>query len=200
MNTRAVDAFFKAVSQELHTPLVVVLTGGIAASLLGDARVTDDVDFAIQKFVKKHLPSIENTLEQAAKRHGVIIQYSTDIDRWSQVSYLDWSKHSRPHKKFGHLEVRVLDPYYWSIGKIARGMTRDLKDLRAVIKKQKLDLAKLAKLWAKALKNSPSSIMLANVKRQMTAFLTSASKGRPNAASVSTDYAGVFQKELEKAR
>jgi len=177
MRIKDADAYFKALSGEVKTPLVLVLTGGIAAGIMADERTTDDIDFAILRYARKTLPELEALLQRLAKKHGVLIQYSNDIDRWSLVSFLDWKKHSRPYSRQGFLEVRVLDPYYWSIGKITRGIGRDLKDLEAVIRKQKLDWKKLASLWAKALRESPPSSALFNVRKQMENFLGDSKKG-----------------------
>jgi hypothetical protein len=177
MRIKDADAYFKALSREVKTPVVLVLTGGIAAGIMADERTTDDIDFAILRYARKTLPELEALLQKLAKKHGILVQYSDDIDRWSPVSFLDWKKHSRPYSSLGSLEVRVLDPYYWSIGKIARGIGRDLKDLEAVIRKQKLDWKKLASLWAKALRKSPPSSALFNVRKQMETFLGDSRNG-----------------------
>jgi hypothetical protein len=171
VNLREADAYFTALAEEVSTPLVLVLTGGIAAGILADERTTDDIDFAILKYARKTLPQIEALVQRLAQQRGILVQYSSDIDRWSSVSFLDWQKHSRPYKRVGFLEVRVLDPYYWSIGKITRATERDQADLSAVIKKQKLDWKKLARLWAKALRKSPTSTSLFNARKQMEGFL-----------------------------
>lgn len=177
MRIKDADAYFKALSGEVKTPLVLVLTGGIAAGIMADERTTDDIDFAILRYARKTLPELEALLQSLAKKHGILVQYSSDIDRWSSVSFLDWKKHSRPYSRLGMLEVRVLDPYYWSIGKITRGIERDLQDLKAVIRKQKLDWKKLASLWAKALRKSPPSSALFSVRKQMENFLGDSKKG-----------------------
>ena len=171
MNLREADAYFTALAREVSTPLVLVLTGGIAAGILADERTTDDIDFAILRYARKTLPQIEALVQRLAQQRGILVQYSSDIGRWSSVSFLDWKKHSRPYKRVGFLEVRVLDPYYWSIGKIARATGRDQNDLTAVIRKQKLDWKKLARLWAKALRKSPPSTSLFNARKQMEGFL-----------------------------
>jgi hypothetical protein len=196
MKVKDADAYFKALSREVQTPLVLVVTGGIAASILADERSTDDIDFAILRFVRKTLPDLDTLLQRLAKKRGILIQYSADIDRWSSVSFLDWKRHSRLYKRLGLLEVRILDPYYWSIGKITRGTERDLKDLVAVIRKQKLDWKKLTALWARALRKSPPSTALFNVRSQMENFLRSSKKrtfDRTYDRSLAVTY---FQKKL----
>lgn len=200
MMIRDADAYFKALSKETKSPLVLVLTGGIAAGILADERTTDDIDFAILRYVKKTLPELELRLQRLAAKHKILVQFSSDIDRWSSVSFLDWKKHSRPYKKLGLLEIRVLDPYYWSIGKITRGTERDINDLRSVIRKQKLDWKKLLKLWAKALRKSPPSTVLFNVRRQIEIFLRDSKKNtfdKDFDAETALEY---FRKEIKNGR
>ena len=196
MRIKDADAYFKALGGELQTPLVLVLTGGIAAGIMADERTTDDIDFAILRYTRKILPELEALLRRLAKKRGILVQYSTDIDRGSSVSFLDWKKHSRPYTRQGFLEVRVLDPYYWSIGKITRGTERDLKDLEAVILKQKLDWRKLASLWSKALRKSPPSTALFNVRKQMESFLVNSKKGIFDGNYDASEAAAYFQKLL----
>ena len=170
MNLKQANVFFASLGDELKTPLVIALTGGMAASLLADPRTTDDIDFAVLKAAKAQ-KDWEAVLQKLASRHGVVLQYSEDIDRWSSVSYLDWQKHSRPWKKFENLEVRILEPLYWSIEKIARATQRDILDLEAVLKAQKIPWQKLVTLWARSLRNSPASTSLFNARKQMEGFL-----------------------------
>jgi hypothetical protein len=196
MRIKHADAYFKALGGELRTPLVLVLTGGIAAGILADERTTDDIDFAILRYTRKILPELEAVLQRLAKKHGILVQYSTDIGRWSSVSFLDWKKHSRPYTHQGFLDVRVLDPYYWSIGKITRGTERDLKDLEAVIRKQKLNWKKLASLWSEALRKSPPSSALFNVRKQMEGFLGRSKKGIFDVHYDASEAAAYFRKLL----
>src|ERR1700722_8255300 len=113
MRLRDAEAYFSALAKEVETPLVLVLTGGVAASILADERSTDDIDCAVLHYVRKVWPQTEALVQRLAKKRRILVQYSADIDRWSSVSFLDWRKHSWLHKRQGFLEVRVLDPYYW---------------------------------------------------------------------------------------
>jgi hypothetical protein len=165
------EAYFTELGKRLPAHTVIVLTGGIAASILADARTTDDIDFAVIKPLSKHWDAVSDVLHNMAKKHGIDIYFSEDMDRWSSVTLLDWKKHTKLHRKSGALDVRILDPLYFSIGKIARGTERDLADLEMVFKAQNVDWKPLVKLWAKALKKSPRSAVLPSAKRQMENFL-----------------------------
>ncbi len=171
MNLAQAESYFNDLGRQLPAQTVIVLTGGIAASLLADARTTDDIDFAVIKPLVRHWDEVSGLLTRLAAKRGIQVQFSEDLDRWSSVTLLDWKKHTRLHRKSGKLEVRILDPLYFSIGKITRGTERDVQDLRAVLRAQKTGWEPLVRLWAKALKKSPRSTALPLVKRQMLAFL-----------------------------
>jgi hypothetical protein len=172
MNLSQAEAYFTELGKHLPTHTVIVLTGGIAAGILADARTTDDIDFALVKPLVKHWEAVSTLLHKMAKKRGIEIYFSEDMDRWSSVTLLDWKRHHRLHRITGDLEVRVLDPLYFSIGKIARGTQRDVDDIEAVFKAQKVEWKPLVKLWAKALKKSPRSSVLPSAKKQMERFLT----------------------------
>ena len=171
MNLSQAEAYFSELGRRLPAQTVIVLTGGIAASLLADARTTDDIDFAVIKPLVRHWDAVAALLQNMAAKRGIQVQFSEDLDRWGAVSLLDWKRHTRLHRKSGKLEIRILDPLYFSIGKITRGTQRDVDDLVAVLKAQKVGWEPLVKLWAKALKKSPRSTALPLVKRQMLGFL-----------------------------
>ena len=167
MNLNQAEAYFTALGKQLPVHTVIVLTGGIAASILADARTTDDIDFALIKPLTQQWDAIALLLKKMAQKHGIDVYFSEDLDRWSSVTLLDWKKHTKLHRKTGALEVRILDPLYFSIGKITRATSRDIQDLKAVLMAQKVGWKPLLKLWAKALKKSPRSTALPTVKKQM---------------------------------
>ena len=65
----------------------------------------------------------------------------------------------------------LLEPAYWSIGKIARYLDPDVDDLVRVFKKQRVPALKLAKLWGKALAKSPRSSASFSFKKHVEHFL-----------------------------
>lgn len=79
--------FFSALARRLPCPAKIVLTGGGEAMLLGGQRPTGDLDFSIvlRSRATTSLSEIERAVAQGAREAGVAVQYSTDIDRWSQV-------------------------------------------------------------------------------------------------------------------
>ena len=59
--------------------------------------------------------------------------------------------------KIGKIEVRLLSPEHWSIGKMARYLELDAMDVAYVFKKQTISWEKVADLWGRALKDSSRS-------------------------------------------
>ncbi len=105
------------------------------------------------------------------KRGGMRAEYSSDIERWSMFNLLDYKKKVRPYKKFGKINVTLLEPEYWSIGKMGRYYDSDVQDMAAVFKNQKTPLSRLIAVWQKVLKKSPLSDDLFHFKKHIEHFL-----------------------------
>jgi hypothetical protein len=156
--TQRYEKFFKALNLELAAPLTMILTGGAAAYLFGGNRPTLDIDFAVQSSNPRTWDKDAESLNRLSAEQGLPIQYGEDISRWSMISLLDWREHTLPYKKYEKLEVRLMHPRHWSIGKISRGLDTDFEDLEVVLKKKKLKYQELIPFWAEALRASePSS-------------------------------------------
>lgn len=160
MDGRGVDKFFHLLNQSLkgaiQDKIKIILTGAQAGNLLGGNRPSMDIDFAIC-CKKSCLKDVEMAIEEVANITGIAANFSEDIDRWSQITFLDYKSHAMPYKKFGIIEVTILEPRYWSIGKIARYLDIDIDDLVRVLKKNRVLATELALLWARALLKSPRS-------------------------------------------
>jgi hypothetical protein len=134
-----------------------------------------DVDFAVQvkRADKRTWEKVEAAVERTVKLTGIQANYAEDIDRWGLITLLDYKRRTRPYRRFGLLEVRLLDPAYWSIGKMTRYLDPDVKDMLQVFKRQKIAPDRLARLWGRALKKSPRSAALFQFRRQVEDFLRS---------------------------
>jgi hypothetical protein len=173
MTRRQIQRFFLILSRELSTPATVIVTGAAAGSLWGHVRPSVDVDFAIRprRRTAAGWADIERAIERTTRLTGIHANYAEDIDRWSSVTYLDYAHHTRPYRTFGRLQVRLLDPAYWSIGKIARGLALDTDDLVAVLARERVPVARLVRLWATAIRRSPRSPALTRCRQQAENFL-----------------------------
>ncbi len=159
MNKKVIDNFFFELSRNLkkvNGSIKIFLTGAAAGSLLGGVRSSIDIDFAIS-CGKKYFIEAQNAIQRTSAVSGIAVNFSEDIDRWSQITFLDYKRHAIPYKRFGKAQVVLLEPAYWSIGKIARYLDPDVDDLVRVFKKQRTSALRLANLWGKALAKSPRS-------------------------------------------
>ena len=172
MNPTQIDRFFRTLADRLDEPATVILTGAAAGSLWGHVRPSLDIDFAIRpaKYSPRAWTRIEQAIAQASRLTGITANFAEDIDRWSAVTYLDYRAHTRLYRKFGRLDVRLLEPAYWSIGKITRYWESDTNDLAQVLARQRVAPTTLARLWARAIRASPRAPELTECRRHAEHF------------------------------
>lgn len=173
MNQRQIDRFFQVLSRQFNEDVVVLLTGAAAGTIWGQARPSVDVDFAVQmrRPNDETWEKLEAAIERTVKLTGIQANYAEDIDRWGLITLLDYKRRTHPYRRFGRLQVRLLDPGYWSIGKMTRYLDPDVTDMVRVFKRQKIPAGRLARLWGRALKRSPRSTALLQFRRQVEDFL-----------------------------
>lgn len=172
LKRKDIDLFFKTLSKEWPYSAEILLVGASVALIIGGERPTLDIDFEVSVTSKtpKKLKNFAEKVREIAAKLEIEVQFSEDVDSWSQISFLDYNKHGRPYKKYGKIAVNILEPSYWSIGKVTRYWQRDIKDMELVFSKEKPDPVQLAKLWLRALRKSPASTALFGVKKQMSHF------------------------------
>ena len=175
MTPRRIDQFLSTLASELGCPARLYLTGAAAAALLGRVRPSLDVDFGLELRGRRPVPwqVVEGAVERASKRTGIAASAAEDIDRWGMITLLDYKKRARRHRRFGLLDVRVLDPLHWSIGKLTRFLDVDIRDVVEVFRRQAVMAAAAARLWGRALRASPASTAQFQFRRQVEAFLRS---------------------------
>ena len=173
MNAAQVERFFRIFAQKLNEPATVILTGAAAGVLWGHVRPSRDVDFAVCP--RRTGPDVWRRIEAAVKgaiqATGISANYAQDIDRWGAISLTDYRQQSRPYRQFGKVQVRLMDPAYWSIGKISRYIVPDIRDLVAVLKMEKIPPARLLKVWGGALRASPPSDACLQFRKNVEEFL-----------------------------
>ena len=184
MTERQIQRFFRILARELNRPARVIVTGAAAGSLWGSVRPSLDIDFAITltRATREGQEALEATIARTVQLTGIQANYAQDIDRWGQISLLDYRRHTMPYRRFGTLEVRLLDPVYWSIGKISRYLDPDVQDLLVVLKRRRVPSRRLTQTWARALRASPPSPARAQFRAQAEHFLRTYGRdvwGRP---------------------
>ena len=175
MVQQQIDRFFRTLARELNRPARVILTGAAAGSLWGSLRLSQDLDFAIQLVPNRRegWQDLEAAVTRTIHLTSIPANYAEDIDRWSSVTFLDYRRHTLPYRRYGQLDVRLIDPAYWTIGKIARLWSSDVEDLVAVLRGRRLDVRRLLRLWATAIRRSPRSPELTRCRQQVESFLRS---------------------------
>ena len=160
MTPPEIERFFKVFAKEIDLPVRVILTGAAAGALLGHVRPSMDIDFCIEPRRRGSTAwmKIEEGVDRTVKLTGIPANYAQDIDRWGQISLLDYRRHTLRYRSFGKVEVRLLDPRYWSIGKLSRYLDPDVQDLVAVLSDRGVSMERLVKVWGEALKRSPPSL------------------------------------------
>src|SRR5688572_16190306 len=100
--------------RRIGRPVQVLLTGAAAGILQGMRRATLDIDFEIRlkpasarSNTGKEWDTVQKAIEDAARATGITPQYDEDIDKWSSIAMP--SKRSRLHRRFGKVEVRILE-------------------------------------------------------------------------------------------
>jgi len=88
-------------------------------------------------------------IEAVAKETGIAAQYDAAIESWSSISWPQARPKSRLYRNFGPVEVRILDPLWWAVGKLARYLKYDISDLVIVLKATHTKPEVAAKVWGK---------------------------------------------------
>ena len=173
MIIRDVESFFTEVDSRIDFPLRVILTGGAAGILYGMERATFDIDFEAEIIVKEgnkgSWDDLQKALEEVSAVTRITPQYADDIDRWSSIALP--SKNSSFYKKIGKIEIRILEPSLWAIGKLTRYLSSDVEDLATVLKYKTSDGKSCVRRWGEALAISPPSSAQAMFRRQVERFL-----------------------------
>ena len=176
MTVRDIDHFFKDLNRRIGRRVRVLLTGGAAGILQGMQRATLDIDFEIRlkrggskSGARRGWESVQRAIEDTARATGITPQYDEDIGKWSSIALP--SKRSFLYRDFGKVEVRILIPELWAVGKLTRYLSTDIQDLRAVLKRTKVTSATAVATWGRALGMSPASNSQAMFRRQVETFL-----------------------------
>ncbi len=169
MNRAQVERYFRRLGEAYSKKCRVILTGAAAGALYGRVRATMDVDFAAKAADWR---GFSKAVEEVSRRTGIAAQCTEDIDRWSSVTLMDYAEHTYLYKKYGSLELRLMEPPYWAIGKFSRYLDPDIKDLVKVFKKTTTRWQDVAVVAGKALRKSPKSTSLFLFKRQIEDFFS----------------------------
>ncbi len=154
MNKKQIERYFKILDKIYGKKCKVILTGAAAGALYGNVRSTLDIDFSAEA---ADWESFSKAAQEASIRVGIEVQYAEDIDRWSSITLMDYKKHTFVYGKQGKIEIRLMEPPYWAIGKLSRYLDQDISDIVKVFKKTNTQWQKVASVSGMALRKSPQS-------------------------------------------
>jgi len=167
MNKKQIERYFHTLSKLYHKKCKIILTGAAAGALYGRVRPTMDIDFSVEVLDWK---GFSEAVEETSLRMGIVAQFSEDIDRWSSITLMDYKKHTYVFKRFGNIEVSLMDPAYWAIGKFTRYLDPDIQDLVKVFKATVTPWQRVATIAGRALRKSPKSTACFSFLRQTEHF------------------------------
>lgn len=167
MNKAQIERYFKTLGKIYAKKCRIILTGAAAGVLYGRVRATMDVDFSAEA---ADWERFSRAVEETSLRTGVAAQYAEDIDRWSSITLMDYKKHTFVYGRFGPVEVRLMEPSYWAIGKLSRYLDPDVMDLVKVFKKTGTPWQETASVAGRALRQSPKSTACFLFRRQVEDF------------------------------
>lgn len=175
MDPQQIDHFFKVLDDAFNKEAEIILAGAAAACIMGSKRPSMDIDFAIKlkNSGEQEWDRFESAIKKAKAVTGIQVDYIEDIDRWGMITLLDYENHKNFYKQEGNLTLWVLDPAFWSIGKMTRFLDPDIQDMIQVFKKTKISPIELAKVWGRALRESPRSPDLISFRRHVEHFFAS---------------------------
>src|SRR6266478_1229456 len=115
MRSGEIDRFFLLLSKTVHFPAKVILTGGAVAVLEGSSRVTRDLDFQIVFSARSSADRrlFQEAIERTSQSTGIAAQYDEAIEKWSSIAWPRRRPVSRLYKRFGSVEVHLLDALLW---------------------------------------------------------------------------------------
>lgn len=146
MDITQIQSLLQKLGERVPPKSDLVLVGGSALALLGNPRLTIDIDFVGDDV---HPNEFHKSLLQTAKELKINIE-PVPLDRFIPLPEGSSERIIRIGN-FGNLEVFVADPYSIAMSKLDRGFDTDLGDIVFLIQSRRVDFDKLEQMLQKAL-------------------------------------------------
>ena len=159
MNRRQIDGYLAILAAQLDRPARAYVTGAAAGALWGRVRPSVDIDLGLElrSGNDRSWVTVQSAVDRTTRLTGIPASVAEDIDRWGMITLLDYRRSSRLYRRFGQLEVRLLNPVIWAIGKLTRYLDPDIRDVMEVFRKLSVPWRNAARTWGTALRASPAS-------------------------------------------
>ena len=112
MTRRRIEDFLAILARELKRPARAYVTGAAAAALWGRVRPSVDIDIGVELVGRRGAVDwqvVEQAVQRTTRLTAIPANVAEDIDRWGMITLLDYRRSSRRYRRFGQLEVRLLE-------------------------------------------------------------------------------------------
>lgn len=134
MDITEIQSVLQKLGERVPPASDLILVGGSALALLGNPRLTIDIDFVGDD---THPSELHKTILQAAKELKISVE-PVPLDRF--IPLPKGSAERVIHiGQFGNLEVFVADPYSIALSKLDRGFDTDLADIVFLIQTNRVN-------------------------------------------------------------
>lgn len=146
MDNLEIQTFLKAVGERVPPASRLVLVGGGALALLGNPRLTIDIDFIGDDLDPSEL---HRTVIQIAGELNIHVE-AVPLDRFIPLPAGNEHRNIRIGQ-FGNLEVYVADPYSMALSKLDRGLDTDIADLVFLVRYGFVELREVERIVQESL-------------------------------------------------
>jgi hypothetical protein len=138
MNNKTIESVLQMLGERIEAPAKLFLIGGSALALLGNPRLTIDIDFIGDDISPS---KVYKALMQIASELKVYVE-PVALDKFIPVPEGSSQRNIRIGS-FGNLEVYVADSYSITLSKIERGFDTDIDDIPFLLKHGYVEFEKL---------------------------------------------------------
>jgi hypothetical protein len=143
INKSIIHDFLERIGGEFPKGISLYLLGGSALYLIGNPRVTNDIDYTFDNSSVDE-KNLDEIIQHVAKQMGL------DVESVPIREFIPLPAESSSRRKyigqFGNLKVYIFDLYSIAISKIARGFDSDIEDVLFLLKMDLIDFDQLEKL------------------------------------------------------
>lgn len=146
MDNTEIQSILQTLGDRVPRSSRLILVGGSALALLGNPRLTIDIDFVGDDV---HPNELHRLIMQIAKELKVHVE-PVPIERFIPLPKGSEKRNIRIGQ-FGNLEVYVADPYSIALSKLDRGFDTDFDDLVFLVQRNLVTLEELERITKNAL-------------------------------------------------